>query len=366
MKSVFALQWVRFRRSPFTVISFLVLTIVFVSLMAGNNPGSIGTIQAFTDPSMTDEEAANWIALLNESGEVAFELADEEEIRKEVSEGDVPLAVRLLKDDYRIVIAADDASRFAVDSYMSRIYREELGIRALEEGRAEELREKVQEGMEEPALGLKRSVLGEEKDFQYDNQLQLLFGMSLFFSVYTIMFSIMKLVEEKRNGTWDRLILSPLRKWQIYLGHMAYSFLIGYVQIVLVFLLFKFVFNFEVGDRFGVLLIITACYTLAIVAMSMLVMGLVTRPQQLQAVVPIIATGMAMIGGAFWPIELVENDFLIAISKFLPITYGLEALKGVAIYNHSWSELLEPLAFLLLIAVVCMGIGINLMERRKA
>lgn len=365
MKSVFLLQWQRFRRAPIMVLSFLVMTIFFVALLAGNNPAERPAILAYADNSLPETEAEAWVASLNKAEEFKFQLMDEKKVREAVSAGDAPLALRLMDKNYRIVLAADDTSRFVLEAFLNRKYREEMRLQQVEQQTAgSDLRQKVADLMEEPALQVVTSTLEGKEEFQYDNQLQMLFGMTLFFSVYTIMFSLMKIVEEKKRGTWDRLILSPVAKWEIYLGHLTYSFTIGYVQITLIFVLFKYVFGFDVGNRFGAILLIIACYTFAIVALSMLVMSLVSRPQQLQAVVPIIATGMAMIGGAFWPIELVSNTMLLAIAKILPITYGLDALKGVAIYDRSWQELSEPISILLLFGVVCMGIGINFMERR--
>ena len=365
MKSVFLLQWQRFRRAPVMMLSFFGMTIVFVALLAGNNPSERPAILAYADDSLSMSEAEDWVASLNEAEEFKFELMNEKDVREAVAAGDAQLALRLMKENYRIVLAADDMGRFVLEAFLNRKYREEFRLQQVEQQTAgSDIRTEVADLMEEPVLQVTTTTLAGTEEFQYDNQLQLLFGMTLFFSVYTIMFSLMKIVEEKKHGTWDRLILSPVGKWEIYLGHLAYSFAIGYFQIVMIFILFKYVFDFDVGERFGVILLIIACYTFAIVALSMLVMGLVSRPQQLQAVVPIVATGMAMIGGAFWPIELVNSSTLLAISKILPITYGLDALKGVAIYDRSWQELSEPISILLLIGVICMGIGINLMERR--
>ena len=50
--------------------------------------------------------------------------------------------------------------------------------------------------------------------------------------------------------------------------------------------------------------------------------------------------------------------------KAIPITYGMELLKGATISGLSYSELLYPISILILMGVVMMGIGIRLMERR--
>ncbi|MCP2036719.1 ABC-2 type transport system permease protein [Planomicrobium sp. HSC-17F08] len=366
MKAVFFLQWQRFRRAPVMILSFLVMTIVFVALLSGNNPAERPPILTYADDSLEEAASEEWVALLNKAEEFEFRLMGEKEVREAVSAGDAPLGLRLMDGNYRILLAADDVSRFALEAFLNRQYHEEARLEQVEQQiPGSDIRAQAAAALEEPALQVVTSTLDGKEAYQYDNPLQMLFGMTLFFSVYTIMFSLMKIVEEKKQGTWNRLILSPIGKWKIYLGHLAYSFTIGYFQIVLIFVLFKYAFLFDIGDRFGAILVIAACYTFAIVALGLLVISLLTRPQQLKAIIPILATGMAMIGGAFWPIELVSNRILLAISKILPITYGLDALKGAAIYNRSWQELSEPILILLLFGVVCMGIGISLMERRS-
>ena len=69
--------------------------------------------------------------------------------------------------------------------------------------------------------------------------------------------------------------------------------------------------------------------------------------------------------GAHLPaVPSVVQPEVLMLSKIVPVTYGMEALKGVAYYDYGWSELAGPLSIMCLFTVVCMGIGINLVERR--
>src|SRR5690606_38788282 len=106
------------------------------------------------------------------------------------------------------------------------------------------------------------------------------------------------------------------------------------------------------------ILVLVAVYTFAIVALGMMLASIVKTPQQLSVLTPIIGVSFAMLGGAYWPIEIISNPILLTLSKFVPITYAMEALRGVAYYQYSWSDLLEPVSYLVLFGVVCMGIGI--------
>ena len=99
-------------------------------------------------------------------------------------------------------------------------------------------------------------------------------------------------------------------------------------------------------------------------ALSILLTSIVKNAQQFNAVIPIISVSFAMIGGAYWPLELVESPVLLFLAKLNPVTYGMEILKGVAIYGYSFQELIFPISILLLMGVVMTVIGIRLMEKR--
>ncbi|WP_416150800.1 ABC transporter permease [Salipaludibacillus sp. HK11] len=366
MTSIFLLQLQRFRREPFLGVSFFVLTLFFVFFLAGNGSGDKITVQTYLSENVSETSADEWLTLLNESDTFRFELTDEEDARNSVINSEASLALQLMDDNYRMLVTVEDQDYQIVDSYVSQVFQKELRLAEVESSlESDGIRDSISQELEDPVLTVtSQTITGEGEGFVYDEKLHTLFGMTLFFSVYTMMFSLMNVAQEKRNGTWDRLIVSPLRKWEVYLGHLLYCFVIGFLQILMIFLFFEYVLNFNIGANFGVIMLIIACFAFAIVSVGMLIIGLVRTPQQLQAVIPIVATAMAMIGGAFWPIEIVSNDIILMLSKAMPLYYGVEALKAVALLDHGIFEIAGSLSVLILFGVISMGIGINLMERR--
>lgn len=365
MKSIYLHQWQRFRRAPMLVVSFFLLTVVFVFTLAGFQSDDKFTVLAFVKEGSSDQAAEEWLDRLNESEGMFFDLREEEEVREMMRDGRTNFALAVGDSDYRMVVAAEDANLITVESYTAQVFREEFRLKQAEEAGGENIREDIQSSLEDPVLTVTtETIQGAEGTFVYDNQIQTLFGMTLFFSIYTMIFSLMNVTEEKRTGTWDRLIVSPLKKSQMYIGHFLYCFTVGYAQIVVIFLLFKYGLGFDLGGNFPAILIVVGCYAFAIVALGTLLMGLVKSSQQLQAVIPIVATAMAMLGGAFWPIEIVTNNIVLFLSQGMPILYALDALKSIAIYGRGLADLAQPLSILILFGVVCMGVGVNLMERR--
>jgi len=79
-------------------------------------------------------------------------------------------------------------------------------------------------------------------------------------------------------------------------------------------------------------------YVFVTIALGICLCAFIRSPRHLDAAVPLLAVGTAMLGGAFWPIEIVSNEILLFLSKLVPITYAMEMLKGVTVYDWGWRE----------------------------
>ena len=161
------------------------------------------------------------------------------------------------------------------------------------------------------------------------------------------------------------MILSPLRKWEMYVANLIYSFVTGYLQVLIIFFIFRYVIGVDFNGRFMEACLLLIPYVFSIVALSILLTAIVKTYNNLTQLFRLFPVSLAMIGGAYWPLEIVESPVLIALSKLNPITYGMEILNGEStVYGYPFEELLFPISILLLMGVVMTGVGIHLIERR--
>jgi len=216
-----------------------------------------------------------------------------------------------------------------------------------------------------PPIIVSTRVLESENTFKYDHRLQTLLGFTLFFSMYTIIYAVGEILNDKQLGVWDRLIHSPLSKAQLYIGNFIYSFMLGFVQISLIILFGNYVMDIDWGEHLSLVFLVIAMYIMVIMALGMLLVSFVKTPQQLNALVPIVAVSSAMLGGAYWPIEIVTSKLLIILSKAIPITYAMKAIKELALYHRGWEGVFLPVSILFFMAVILMGVGMHLIERKQ-
>lgn len=360
MWSVFALQWTRFKREPLLVLAFFALSIVFVLFLAGNQGGETITVQTFSN-DLSEEELTAWLDRLNQNEEFDFERQDRETAEEMIRSNQASFALELSPENYTFLIGQESQYRSAVDQYVEKTYVEQLRLNELENHFGDNLDFDLNETFIETRV----ETLSSDRSASQEYNVQVIAGMTLYFVMYSVLFNTTNIISEKRTGTWNRLIFSPLKKIQIYTGQLLYFFTIGMLQILLSFAILRFGFGYDFGSQYLSIFVSLAAYIFAIVSLGMLVIGIVQSPQQLQALIPILATAMAMIGGAFWPLDLVSNRVLIALSNIVPLKYGIETLENAILYNYSVADLLRPISILAFMGVLSMGVGLNLIERTK-
>lgn len=365
MAPILLSQWMKDKRNPWMIIMFIGLSIM-ATLMFGANVDSKIKIDIFTEDGSVDETEAKWIELLNQNDTFEFRIQDEQTARKKVREGRADLAVKLVSDDYRIIAAMDNPYVQLADQHLRTVYEREMLLRAAAATVQDEtkFREHIHSYMEKPPLRLQSESQGGGELVRHDMGLQLLFGFSLFLVMFTVGFKVNTITKDKASGVWNRLILSPVRKTEMYMGHLLYSSLIGVLQIIIVLLIFRYGFGFDLGDQYGLLLLVIVIYTLTIVALSMLLVGILQSPEQFGTLFPSIIPIMPLISGIYMPPGTITNPILLGIAEVIPLTHAMTALTGIAVYGNGIADLWIPISKLLLIGVLCMGIGINLMERR--
>ncbi|GAA4063121.1 ABC transporter permease [Amphibacillus indicireducens] len=358
MWSVFNLQWLRLKREPILVLSFIAMTILFVLFIGGTQGEQTITVQTFSD-QLTESELDEWVDELNNVTGFEFHVSDRETIENQLKLSQISYALELNYLDYHYLVGQDSFFINAVNQYVEQYYRTKLRIDEIAElfpDRSIELQNYITVESE----SLANSVSSSDEEGAH-----VVSGMTLYFVLYTVLFGMMNIAVEKRTGTWDRLIISPLKKSSIYLGQLLHYFVLGVLQVGICFIVFDQILNYHFGDQYFAIVVTVMAYVFASVALGMLLIGIVRSPQQLQSIIPIVSTAFAMLGGAFWPLELVTNNFLQVLARITPVYYGTEALKDAMLYNTGVGDLLQPISILLLMGVLFMGIGLNLMERTK-
>ena len=170
------------------------------------------------------------------------------------------------------------------------------------------------------------------------------------------------LARERESGTLDGILMSPISRISIILGktisHSIRNILQGGVTIIIAVLLFGITIR---GNP------ILIAFILIIGTVSFLGFGIVatavTKEQEsAQLVLGLIQFPMMFLSGVLFPIEQMPS-LLQTVSKILPLTYAVEALRKVMILGAGIEDVILPLTILIILGTITMILGVPLFEK---
>ena len=152
-------------------------------------------------------------------------------------------------------------------------------------------------------------------------------------------------LRERIGGTLERLLATPVARTEIVVGYVAGFGILATIQVI-VLLAFsladvhvpalgplpEFSLGLGVANAGSPLLVFAIVLLLGIGAVNLGIMLSTFARTELQVIqfIPIVIIPQGLLGGLIWPVESLP-DVLQPIARMMPLTYGIEGLRGVLI-----------------------------------
>jgi len=183
-------------------------------------------------------------------------------------------------------------------------------------------------------------------------------GLIVFFLVFVI--TIVSFLNERSQGTLERLMASPLRRGEIVLGYMIGFTVLALIQAaeVLVFALAVL----KIQNHGNVLLIFGMEALMAIAAVNLGIFLSMFARSEFQAVqfIPLVIVPQFLLSGIIFPVSS-EPGALQWLSGVLPLTYAVNGMRDIMVKGADLSS-----SGLLLDAGVVAGFAILLIAAGTA
>ncbi|MCZ8520269.1 MULTISPECIES: ABC transporter permease [Paenibacillus] len=180
-------------------------------------------------------------------------------------------------------------------------------------------------------------------------------GILILFMLTMANGSVATVVKDRNRRTMARLFAAPVPSGEIALGHFLGGFLLGTVQIVFVLAVTRYGMGFDYGTGFLAHFTVLEALLLALLGLTSAVAGGLRRPDSLTTVQALVGTPTCMLGGCFWPVDLMP-EAMQKLSRFVPQSWALSALRTLTA-GGTLAGVGLHLAVLVLFAVVLLGIG---------
>lgn len=189
-------------------------------------------------------------------------------------------------------------------------------------------------------------------------------AQAVFFALFTGVFGILSIYEERRQWTLQRLLVSPTPRVYILAGRLLGNLVIVLVQLLVLLAALTLVASVVIGEPTFVwgpnlpgLFLVTTALALCASGLGVFVVGLARSQEQVQIFAPMINIALAVLGGSF------GSNLPEQASQFSLIYWGLNAFTKLASLQ---TDIGINLLILFGQGIVLFLVGIWLFKRRMA
>ncbi|MDO8915472.1 MAG: ABC transporter permease [Coriobacteriia bacterium] len=183
-------------------------------------------------------------------------------------------------------------------------------------------------------------------------------GFTLMFMLFMGMGTAGGFLEDREEGTLARLLMTPTSKPLLIAGKVVGVYATVLFEAAIMVGFGAFVFGVPWGDDpLGVVLLI-ASFGLAATGLGVMVSTLVRTRGQMSAVMAAGATALCMLGGAYWPLDIV-NPAMRLVANFTPVGWAMQGLTDIVVRGQGAAQALLPTLVLIGMAALFLAVGIS-------
>jgi drug efflux transport system permease protein len=168
---------------------------------------------------------------------------------------------------------------------------------------------------------------------------------------------------ERELGTYDQLMVSPLRVGEILVGKMVPPVLVGIFVTTVYVILIPLVFAVPLTGSVGLLYLALLFYLLALTGVGMLVSVISSTQQQAFLGMFLVAIPMVLLSGYASPVDNMPA-WLQVVAHMDPVTYFLKVTEGVFLKAMPARDVLDNCWPLALICAVTLSASALLFRSR--
>ena len=167
---------------------------------------------------------------------------------------------------------------------------------------------------------------------------------------------------EKREGSLTRVFLTPTSNATIIIGTLSFYIIFELFRSAFIILVSMLFFNIKIEGSLLLIGLILIIYAGISTSIGMIFSSMVKSEQQYTAMAMLVSMPTMFLSGALFPVQAMPN-FMQTIAKFLPVTYGGDALRGVMIKGFSIGLIWYQLMILFIFLTVLMTLVFMVFKR---
>ena len=167
---------------------------------------------------------------------------------------------------------------------------------------------------------------------------------------------------EREMGTLDGIISAPISRLSIVLGKSLAQVVRGLLQAVLVLVLAILIFGVVVHGNLALLALLLVLTVFSFIGLGIIISSVASQQETAMTIMMTITFPMLFLSGALFPIQQMPA-IMQWISKILPLTYAVEALRKCVVLGTGINGMLPEIWIMLGFGVVFTAVALPVFNR---
>lgn len=204
-------------------------------------------------------------------------------------------------------------------------------------------------------------LYGSEDMQTFDYIGPVLIGFFIFFFVFLI--AGVSFLRERTKGTLERILSTPLKRWEIVVGYVLGFGLFTSFQAALISWFSIEVLGLMMIGSIGYVLLITLLLAMTALTLGILLSAFANNELQMIQFIPLVIVPQAFFSGLF-SLETM-SPWLQGLSSITPLKYGADALRDIMLRGKGWETIATDVYVLLGFSLAFMIANIFALRKHR-
>jgi ABC-type multidrug transport system, permease component len=192
----------------------------------------------------------------------------------------------------------------------------------------------------------------------FDNFGSLFIGFLVFF--FTFLISGISFLQERTTGTLEKLLSTPIKRWEIVTGYVVGFGAVTVVQSAIITFYVIYILNVMMIGSLWLVMLVTLLSAMTALSLGMLLSTAATSEFQMIQFIPIVVVPQVFFTGLF---DL--SPAWAVVGKFMPLYYVADALDKIMMRGQGLSAIALDVCVLLGLTIIFMTANTLLLKRYR-
>ena len=182
--------------------------------------------------------------------------------------------------------------------------------------------------------------------------------MGVILTMTMVIITALAITRERESGTMENLLSTPLRPVEVIIGKIVPYIMVGYIQIFLILVAAKFLFDVPMVGSAPFLLAVAFLFIVAHLAVGITFSTIARNQRQAMQMGMFFFLPNILLSGYMFPFRGMPG-WAQDIGECLPLTHFLRIVRGILLKGNGLAEVMPDLWPIALFLVVMLAIGIK-------